>query len=85
MRRRFKTPAKFKNNDARKPPEQGGRKMSGIISRRALRKYRQALKHLERAAELLGEGTVVGLEDLARRLDKLRRDLERKIESLSRR
>jgi hypothetical protein len=59
--------------------------MSDIISRRALRKYKQALKHLERAAELLGEGTAAGFEDFTRRLDRLRRDLERKIESLSRR
>jgi hypothetical protein len=59
--------------------------MSDIISRRALRKYKQALRHLGRAAELMGEGTVAGFEDLARRLDKLRRDLERKIESMSRR
>jgi hypothetical protein len=59
--------------------------MSGIISGRALRKYKQALRHLERAAELMGEGTIAGFEDLARRLDRLRRDLERKIESLSRR
>ena len=59
--------------------------MSDVVSRRALRKYKQALKHLERAAELLGEGTIAGFEDLARRLGKLRRDLERKIESLSRR
>jgi hypothetical protein len=61
------------------------RKMSDVVSRRALRKYRQALKHVERAAELLGEGTAVGFEDFTRRLDRLRRDLERKIESMSRR
>jgi len=56
--------------------------MGDVISRRVLRKYKQALRHLERAAELMGEGTVTGFEDLARRLDKLRRDLERKIESM---
>jgi len=55
------------------------------MSSEALRKYWRALIHLERAAELMNEGTVAGFEDLGRRLNKLTRDLERKLKSMSRR
>jgi hypothetical protein len=50
-----------------------------IISGKALRKYKQALKHLEIAEELLVEAGIDELKDVTEKIDKLRKDLEKSL------
>jgi len=55
-----------------------------LVDRKALQKYKQALKHLEIAEELLVEAGIDEFKDITEKIDKLRKDLEKRLGAVKR-
>jgi hypothetical protein len=53
--------------------------LESFIDKKALQKYKRALKHLEIAEELLVEAGIDEFKDITEKIDKLRKDLEKRL------